>query len=286
MAMIGLKNSASRNSAATVSAVSPVRPPCSTPAALSMKLVTVLVPEAAPATVPTASETQRLLGPRQPVVPDEARPARATPISVPSVSNSTMNRKIEDERHHRERERAAQVHLARSVGLERRRRGDDAARRSRTASSSIEFGDQRRAGDGRAQVRQRQLERHGQQRRRPECPTGSSRAPGGRAARPSTSRPTKNTIRSGEAKCGFSFTAVPGSLTISPAFCRPMKAMNSPMPMAMPFFMLGLMASISVSRTPTSDSSRNSTPEKKTTPRPICQGIGRSPPRRRAGIGR
>ena len=40
----------------------------------------------------------------------------------------------------------------------------------------------------------------------------------------------------------------------------PMSTMNSPMPMAMPFLMLGLMASISFSRTPSMESNRKITP--------------------------
>ena len=41
----------------------------------------------------------------------------------------------------------------------------------------------------------------------------------------------------------------------------PMTTMNSPMPTAMPLRMLGLIASISFSRTPSVESSRKTTPE-------------------------
>ncbi len=92
MAIIGLKKSARRNKTAAVSAVKPVRPPCSTPAALSIKLVTVLVPKAAPATVPRASEIKaRCARGRRLSLMNPA--CSATPIKVPNVSNSTMNRK-------------------------------------------------------------------------------------------------------------------------------------------------------------------------------------------------
>ena len=90
-----------------------------------------------------------------------------------------------------------------------------------------------------------------------------------------TSRPVKNTIRSGDVKCAFSFTAVPGSLTIKPAFCRPMKAMNRPMPAAMPFLRLGLTALKINSRRPTSERIRNSTPEINTAPSATCQPLAK-----------
>ena len=59
---------------------------------------------------------------------------------------------------------------------------------------------------------------------------------------------------------------MPGSLTISPAFGRPKKAMKSPMPAAMTRFMLGLIEFMTASRGPTSESTRNSTPETNTAP--------------------
>ena len=65
-----------------------------------------------------------------------------------------------------------------------------------------------------------------------------------------TISPKKNTIMSGEANCTFIFTQVPGSGITRCVNCRPIKAMNSPMPTAMPLRMLGLMASMSFSRTP------------------------------------
>jgi len=85
------------------------------------------------------------------------------------------------------------------------------------------------------------------------------------------SSPTKNTIKSGELKCAFSFTAETGSLTIRPVFCMPMNAMNSPIPAAIAHFMLGEMALKIISRRPTSDKIRNRTPEMNTTPSATCQ---------------
>ena len=86
-----------------------------------------------------------------------------------------------------------------------------------------------------------------------------------------TSNPKKNTSRSGDARCAFNFTAVPESFKITPASCKPMNAMNSPIPTAMPFFMLGLTASKIISRSPSSDRIKNSTPEMKTAPSAACQ---------------
>ena len=51
-----------------------------------------------------------------------------------------------------------------------------------------------------------------------------------------------------------------------------MKAMNSPMPAAIACRMLGLIAFITASRAPTSDSTRNSTPETNTAPSAVAHG--------------
>ena len=83
-------------------------------------------------------------------------------------------------------------------------------------------------------------------------------------------RPTKNTMESGDAKCVFSFTAVPASLMITPACCNPINAMKSPIPVAIPFFRLGLTALKISSRNPTSDKIKNNTPETNTTPSATC----------------
>ncbi len=76
-----------------------------------------------------------------------------------------------------------------------------------------------------------------------------------------TSRPTKKTIRSGEANCGLSFQPVAGSSSSKCVLFMPISTMNSPMPTAMPLRMLGLIASINFSRTPSIESSRKTTPE-------------------------
>ena len=68
--------------------------------------------------------------------------------------------------------------------------------------------------------------------------------------------------------------ACPARPTISPACWRPMNAMNSPMPTAMPFRMLGLIASMTASRTRSSVSRMNATPDRNTIPSAVCQASG------------
>ena len=84
-------------------------------------------------------------------------------------------------------------------------------------------------------------------------------------------KPMKNTIRSGDEKCVFNFTAVPGSLIITPACCSPMNAMNRPIPAAIPFFILGLTELKISLRNPISDRIKKNTPDTNTTPSATCQ---------------
>ena len=94
MAAMGAMNMLSRNMTPTTRAVRPVRPPASTPAADSTKVVTVEVPVREPATVPTASASRAsfILG----ILPSlSSRPARlAVPTRVPMVSNISMTQKV------------------------------------------------------------------------------------------------------------------------------------------------------------------------------------------------
>jgi hypothetical protein len=92
--------------------------------------------------------------------------------------------------------------------------------------------------------------------------------------------PKKKIMRSIDPKLGFNLTRVPGfntppwieaEVTINPAFCSPINAINRPIPTAMAFFILGLMAFKIISLTPTRESRRNRTPEINTTPNPTCQ---------------
>ena len=76
-----------------------------------------------------------------------------------------------------------------------------------------------------------------------------------------TRSPKKKTIRSGESSRGFNVQPVASLFSRRLALSIPISAMNKPMPMAMPLRMLGLMASMSFSRTPSIDNSRNKTPE-------------------------
>jgi hypothetical protein len=68
------------------------------------------------------------------------------------------------------------------------------------------------------------------------------------------------------ASLGLIATSVPAFGTMMPALRSPMNAMNRPMPAAMALRMLGLIASMIASRTPTSDSTRNRTPATNTSP--------------------
>ena len=83
-----------RNMNAAVRLVRPVRPPASTPEADSTNVVTVDVPQQAPATVPTASDSRAsfILG----MLPSlSVMPARdAVPTSVPMVSNMSIMQKV------------------------------------------------------------------------------------------------------------------------------------------------------------------------------------------------
>ena len=71
-----------------------MRPPASTPEADSTKVVTVEVPQQAPATVPTASDSRAsfMLG----ILPSlSVMPAReAVPTRVPMVSNISIMQKV------------------------------------------------------------------------------------------------------------------------------------------------------------------------------------------------
>ena len=94
MAAIGAMKMHSRNKMPVVIAVRPVRPPASTPAADSTKVVTVEVPVRAPHTVPTASDSKAcfiwgILPSASSIFAREAVPTR-----VPMVSNMSMMQKV------------------------------------------------------------------------------------------------------------------------------------------------------------------------------------------------
>ena len=90
----GAKNSANRKQAPVTKAVSPLRPPSFTPAALSTYTATVLVPMAAPAAVEIEStiNTSFSLG----ILPSAfIMPARlVTPITVPIQSNKSTKSRV------------------------------------------------------------------------------------------------------------------------------------------------------------------------------------------------
>ena len=84
--------------------------------------------------------------------------------------------------------------------------------------------------------------------------------------------PMRNTSVSGEARTGFNRTAVAGSAQTSCPLRSPMNAMNRPMPTAIPCFMLGLTVSSNCLRTPRSDNNRKSIPATKTAPSAALHG--------------
>src|SRR5262249_41880190 len=87
--------------------------------------------------------------------------------------------------------------------------------------------------------------------------------------------PTKKTIKAGDAKCAFILTAGPESLTITPACCNPMNAINKPIPAAILFFRLGLIELKISLRNPISDKIKKSTPETNTTPSATCPPLAK-----------
>lgn len=89
---IGDKKSEIMNSTATVTAVSPVRPPSDTPAALSTKVVVVLVPNIAPIDVATASASNAPLIFGSFPFSSSMFAFVETPTNVPSVSNMSTKR--------------------------------------------------------------------------------------------------------------------------------------------------------------------------------------------------
>ena len=62
---------------------------------------------------------------------------------------------------------------------------------------------------------------------------------------------------------------------MSPVFCKAMNVMKSPMPAAMPFFMLGEMALKIISRSPINDRIKNNRPDTNTQPSATCQPLAK-----------
>ena len=90
---IGEKNSESTKNAPVVSAVSPVRPPSAIPEVDSTNVVIVDVPRPAPTVVATASARRAPLMPGRWPSSSSISALEAHPISVPSVSKMSTNRK-------------------------------------------------------------------------------------------------------------------------------------------------------------------------------------------------
>ena len=88
------KNNATAKQQATTNAVSPERPPCATPDALSTYVVVVEVPKHAPTVVAIASAINASF--KRSILPFSSTKLAfvQTPIKVPTVSNISINRKV------------------------------------------------------------------------------------------------------------------------------------------------------------------------------------------------
>ena len=92
---IGAKNIEIRKNIPATIAVNPVRPPAATPAEDSTNVVTVEVPNTAPAVVAIASANNAGLIPGRRLLSSNILAFVLTPIKVPSVSNISTNRKAQ-----------------------------------------------------------------------------------------------------------------------------------------------------------------------------------------------
>ena len=93
--------------------------------------------------------------------------------------------------------------------------------------------------------------------------------------------PMMTTPISASATCGVamspSATRVEASAAAIPAFCRPMKVMNRPMPVVMPYFKFSGMQFTSVSRNLNAERMMKMMPSTRMAVRAICQALGLSP---------
>ena len=220
-----------------------MRPPLSTPAALSMKLVVEDVPASAPTRV--APESASRAGRNRGSLPSApTRPARvATPTNVPAVSK-TSTRSI--------------VRITVSID-----------RLSALAMSSL---NSTGAGDGGSAATPWNGAPPNTQpaTAMPSMPMTTAPATL-RAARPTMAmNPAKVAAGPNETKSPKD-TRVASSSTMMPALRRPTSAMNKPMPAAMPSFRLRGIASTSHWRTGSTLKTTNSTPERNTAPKAVCQ---------------
>ena len=191
----------------------------------------MLVPNAAPATVPIASETIACFA-RGNLLSRMNPACSHTPINVPMASNVSMNRKTKTNGNIVALS-ACTTSMCKNVGP-----SDGGAATTDLANSkrvmSIELVTSREAEMTEGNCGSAILPTHVrtvattmpqriEPRTRRECNTAI------------VNKPMKNTIRSGDEKCVFNFPAVPGSLIITPACCSPMNAMNRPIPAATRF---------------------------------------------------
>ena len=238
----GAINRQTRNSAAAVSAVSPVRPPASTPAALSTKLVVDEVPSTAPTAVALASDSRaRRRRGKWPC--SSSIPARfATPTRVPAVSKTSTSSSVRITLT-MDRSRAARISSARRL--------DRPGGRDTTPLNSAAPVSQPNTAMSSMPITTEPAMRRALRAAISTNPSNRNTA-GGCVRSP---RPTK----------------VTSSSTITPLPESAIMPRKKPMPAQMPRFSERGMASINHPRTGNTDSAIKIRPEINTAPRALCQ---------------
>jgi hypothetical protein len=248
----GLKKAKGKNSSPVTMAVKPVLPPSSTPAALSMYVVPLDVPNRPDSVVARASTNMArptFLGCPVSGV-DEAADLRDPDEGGKAVEQvGKVNAKIGRAMPHVKAPITSNWNSTSVLGSENQRSGTVAkASPPRRCSTPLAI------------------------KANSDVPTMPQiNAPWMRriTSQPVTSKPTTKTIRS--AFIPPKRTIVTGSAATKPTFCSPMNARNSPMPAATPYRTGAGIASTIRSRMRKTDSSRKTIPETKTAPSAVCQ---------------
>ena len=252
----GENSSAARNSAATTSAVNPVRPPACTPEALSAKAVVELVPSSEPATIALLSASSARPKRFLPSA-SSSRPARpTTPYSVPVASNTSTSTNT-----------------------------------STTCSSTASGAPPSWCSSpGRSSCRKVGARLGGSDTRPWYCTSPASQpaavtarmpirmAPRTRrASSTAISRKPPSASSGGTVFSGPSASMVSWLATITLDFCSAMIARNRPMPATMDARSEAGIPATSHARMPLSDSTRNTSPEMNTAASACCHGSPAAP---------
>ncbi|MNV04132.1 hypothetical protein D3C71_944200 [compost metagenome] len=256
MAASGENSSAARNSAATTSAVKPVRPPTCTPEALSAKAVVLLVPSSEPATIAVLSASSAR--PKRFCAPGSfSRPARpTTPYNVPVASNTSTSTNTST--------------TCSSTAI-----GAPPLWCSRPGRSSCRKVGARLGGNDTSPwyCRSPNAQPAAVTARMPIRIAPRTR----RASRIAISRKPPSASSGGAVLSGPSATSVSSLPMITPDFCSAMIARNRPIPATIADRNDAGMPDTSHARTPVSDSTRNTRPEMNTAASACCQGRPAAP---------